>query len=131
VPTTANAPPGLRFGDPRTMALLASVASFAHVFAGLTNRRLRAKMAALWQPTYSPAQATYDLRRLRLKGFIERLPGTNTYRATAHGLRLAAFFTQHLAAPAFTELAELARPQPPPPPPLTKPGAATSVNWPL
>ncbi|MGP8209419.1 MAG: hypothetical protein ACLQVK_25730 [Acidimicrobiales bacterium] len=52
--------PGLRFGDPRTMALLASVASFAHVFAGLTNKALRAHMAALWRPTYSSAQATYD-----------------------------------------------------------------------
>jgi hypothetical protein len=30
--------PGLRFGDPRTMALLASVASFAHVLGGLTNK---------------------------------------------------------------------------------------------
>ena len=114
--------PGLRFGDPRTMALLASVASFAHVFAGLTNKGLRAQMAALWQPAYSSAQATYDLRRLRLKGFIERVPGTNTYRVTSHGLRIATFFT-HLAArvvvPALTDLAQLARPQPPAPRPLT------------
>jgi hypothetical protein len=114
--------PGLRFGDPRTMALLASVASFTHVFAGLTNKALRSHMAALWHPAYSSAQATYDLRRLRLKGFIERVPGTNTYRVTSHGVRIATFFT-HLAArvvvPALTDLAQLARPQPPAPRPLT------------
>jgi hypothetical protein len=79
-------------------------------------------MAALWQPAYSSAQATYDLRRLRLKGFIERVPGTNTYRVTSHGVRIATFFT-HLAArvvvPALTDLAQLARPQPPAPRPLT------------
>jgi hypothetical protein len=105
--------PGLRFGEPRIMALLGSVAAFAHVMGGLTNRSLRAQMALHWRQDYSSAQASYDLRRLRLKGFIERIAGTNTYRVTAHGLRVAAFFT-HLAArvvvPVLGELAALARP---------------------
>ena len=30
--------PGLRFGDPRTMALLACLCCYQHLFAGLTNR---------------------------------------------------------------------------------------------
>lgn len=114
--------PGLRFGDPRTMALLASVGSFAHVIGGLTNKALRTQMAVLYNPDYSPAQATYDLRRLRLKGFIERIPHTNTYRVTAHGLRMAAFFTQlaaRVVIPALTDLAALSRPHPPAPKPLT------------
>ena len=115
--------PGLRFGDPRTMALLASVASFAHVIGGLTNKGLRSQMATLWHPGYSSAQATYDLRRLRLKGFIGRVPGTNTYRVTKDGLRMASFFT-HLAArvvvPALTELARLGRPHPSTLRPLTE-----------
>lgn len=113
---------GLRFGDPRTMALLASAASFSHVIGGLTNKGLRAQMAALWNPDYSSAQATYDLRRLRLKGFIERIPHTNTYRVTDHGLRMAAFFTQlaaRVVVPALTDLAALSRPRPPAPRPLT------------
>lgn len=108
--------PGLRFGEPRTMALLASVASFAHVIGGLTNRALRTQMAVLWRPDYTSAQATYDLRRLRLKGFIERLPGTHTYHVTRPGLRIAAFFTQlaaRIVTPTLTELAALTRPQPP------------------
>jgi hypothetical protein len=109
--------PGLRFGEPRTMALLGSIAAFAHVVGGLTNRSLRAQMATHWHPDYSSAQASYDLRRLRLKGFVVRIEGTNTYRVTTHGLRIAAFFT-HLAArvivPALTDLALLARPRPSP-----------------
>jgi hypothetical protein len=114
--------PGLRFGDPRTMALLGSIATFTHVIGGLTNKALRAQMAVLWQPGYTSGQGSYDLRRLRLKGFIERVEGTNTYRVTAHGLRIAAFFTQlaaRVVIPAMTDLAALARPRPPAPRPLT------------
>lgn len=114
--------PGLRFGDPRTMALLASIAAFAHVIGGLTNCSLRTQMTVHWQPHYTPAQASYDLRRLRLKGFIERVEGTNTYRVTPHGLRIATFFTQlatRVVVPALTDLAALARPRPPAPHPLT------------
>jgi hypothetical protein len=114
--------PGLRFGDPRTMALLASISSFTHVIGGLTNKALRDQMAILYQPGYSPAQATYDLRRLRLKGFICRVEHTNTYRATDHGLRIAAFFTQlaaRVVVPTLTDLANLTRPRPPAPRPLT------------
>jgi hypothetical protein len=114
--------PALRFGDPRTMALLGSVAAFAHVIGGLTNKSLRTQMAAHWREDYSSAQASYDLRRLRLKGLIERIEGTNTYRVTAYGLRISAFFTQlanRVIVPALTDLADLTRPSPPAPRPLT------------
>jgi hypothetical protein len=114
--------PGLRFGDPRTMALLGSIAAFAHVIGGLTNKSLRAQMTAHWRADYSSSRATYDLRRLRLKGLIERVEGTNTYRVTSHGLRVSAFFTQlasRVIVPALTDLADLARPSPPAPHPLT------------
>jgi hypothetical protein len=114
--------PGLRFGEPRTMALFGSIAAFAHVIGGLTNKSLRVQMAALWQPEYSSAQASYDLRRLRLKGFIERIGRTNTYRVTTEGRRIATFFSQlaaRVVVPALTDLAALARPRPPAPRPLT------------
>jgi hypothetical protein len=65
--------PGLRFGEPRTMALLACLCSYQHLFAGLTNRTLRELIAGLI-PSYSARQMTYDLRRLRRKGFIQRIP---------------------------------------------------------
>ena len=37
---------------------------------------------------------TYDLRRLRLHGLIERIPRTNTYAVTPDGVRIAVFFTK-------------------------------------
>jgi hypothetical protein len=106
--------PGLRFGDPRVMALLASVASFEHVVGGLTNRGLRQHMADLYDAAYTAGRATYDLRRLRLKGLIERVPGTHTYRVTPEGRRIATFFTRLAARVVIPILTELdAAPRPP------------------
>ncbi|HVA43334.1 MAG TPA: hypothetical protein VNF50_07620 [Acidimicrobiales bacterium] len=99
--------PGLRFGNPRVMALLSSVATFAHVIGGLTNRALREHMVARWDPDYTSSQASYDLRRLLLKGLIERVEGTNTYRITPHGRTIATFLTKLAArviVPALTDL---------------------------
>jgi len=42
----------------------------------------------------SPGRITYDLRRLRLHGLIERIPKTHRYRITAKGLRTAIFYTR-------------------------------------
>ena len=85
--------PGLRFGDPRVMALLASLCSFGHLFDGLTNRTLRPLVAG-FIPGYSAGQMTYDLRRLRRKGLIARIPRTQRYELTGEGRRLAVFFTK-------------------------------------
>jgi len=73
--------PGLRFGDPRVMALLACLCAYTHLFNGFTNRSLRALVAALI-PGYTTRQMTYDLRRLRRKGFIRRLPRSHRYQLT-------------------------------------------------
>ena len=37
---------------------------------------------------------SYDLRRLRLHGLIERLPRTNTYILTPDGIRVAVFYNK-------------------------------------
>jgi len=37
---------------------------------------------------------SYDLRRLRLKGLIQRIPDTHTYQLTTWGCRVAIFFTK-------------------------------------
>ena len=37
---------------------------------------------------------SYDLRRRRLHGLIERLPGTHRYAVTDRGFRLAVFLTR-------------------------------------
>jgi hypothetical protein len=98
--------PGLKFGDPRTMVLLACLCSFQHLFAGLTNRSLRELIAGLI-PGYTARQMTYDLRRLRRKGFIQRIPRTQRYELTREGRRLAVFFTKTYTRIVNPSLAEL------------------------
>jgi hypothetical protein len=98
--------PGLRFGDPRTMALLACLCSYQHLIVGLTNRSLRALIAGLI-PGYTARQMTYDLRRLRRKGFIQRIPRTQRYELTREGRRLAVFFTKTYTRILNPTLAEL------------------------
>ncbi len=108
LPSTHDGPPapGLRFGEPRTMALLACLCSYQHLFAGLTNRSLRELIAA-HIPGYSARQMTYDLRRLRRKGFIQRIPRTQRYQLTSEGRRLAVFLTKTYTRIVNPSLAEL------------------------
>jgi len=86
--------PALRFGDPRVMALAGALCAGLHVVAGFTNRSLRARVTTLLGSPYSMAQMSYDLRRLRMKGLITRLPHSNTYVLTPDGQRLAIFYTK-------------------------------------
>jgi hypothetical protein len=98
--------PGLRFGDPRVMALLSALCAYAHLLEGITNRSLRALVAGLL-PGYSARQMTYDLRRLRRKGLIRRIPRSQRYQLTSEGRRLAVFFTKtytRILCPALAEL---------------------------
>ena len=37
---------------------------------------------------------TYDLRRLRLHGLIERIPNTHSYVLTPEGIRVVFFYTK-------------------------------------
>ncbi|MGH9920417.1 MAG: hypothetical protein ACRD6W_16305 [Nitrososphaerales archaeon] len=105
--------PGLRFGDPRVVALLAALCAFDHIWSGLTNASLRGLMQSLFDSDYTSARATYDLRRLRLKGFIARVPRTHRYQVTPYGRRVATFLTRlaaRVVVPTLTELDTLTRP---------------------
>jgi hypothetical protein len=86
--------PALRFGDPRVMALAGALCTTLLAVTGITNRSLRARVAGLLGTDYSSAQMSYDLRRLRMKGVITRLPGTNSYTLTPDGMRIAVFYTK-------------------------------------
>lgn len=86
--------PGLRFGDPRVMAVLAAIVGFSHLVVGFTNRQLTELVATLLDGPYTNRQATYDLRRLSRKGLIRRLPHTNRYELTDLGRRVAVLFTK-------------------------------------
>lgn len=84
--------PGLCFGDPRVMALFAALVMFSHFLAGFRNRQLVDVMGQLLGVPYSTRQATYDLRRLRRKGLIERVPYSHRYLPTAEGRAVAVLF---------------------------------------
>ncbi|MGH8963743.1 MAG: hypothetical protein ACRDXB_00165 [Actinomycetes bacterium] len=86
--------PALRFGDPRVMALAGALCAIVHTVTGFTNRSLRAQVTTLLGEPYTTSQMSYDLRRLRLKGLITRLPHTNTYVLTDEGQRVAIFYTK-------------------------------------
>ena len=86
--------PALAFGDPRVMALLAALVRFSHVLDGFTNRELVGLVASLLDQPYSSRQATYDLRRLRRKALITRLPHSQRYQLTPFGRRTAVLFTK-------------------------------------
>jgi hypothetical protein len=60
-------------------------------------------------------QLTYDLRRLRTHGLIERIPHTFRYRITGTGTRSALFLTRVHDRLWRTGLAELTDPNPPVP----------------
>jgi hypothetical protein len=86
--------PGLRFGDPRVMALAGALAHALCAVTGITNKSLRALMTGLLGTAYSMNQASYDLSRLARNGLITRIPHRNQYTLTGDGLRFAIFYTK-------------------------------------
>ena len=99
--------PALRFGDPRVMAVMTALLRFSNLIAGFDNRSLTQLTSALLGAPYTGRQATYDLRRLRRKQIIERLPGTHRYQLTTRGRAIAVLFTKaygRILTPALTDL---------------------------
>ncbi len=89
--------PGLKFGQPRVMALFLALTMFQHLIDGFHNRQLRLHVADLLgvgETGYTAGQMTYDLRRLRLKGLIYRPPRTNRYFVTPYGWKVARLFSR-------------------------------------
>ena len=78
-----------------------------------------AKCACFWQllgldpANYPLGRMTYDLRRLRLHGIIERIPQSHRYQLTADGLCIALLFSRTYARLLRPKLAEIIpRPEP-------------------
>jgi hypothetical protein len=87
--------PGIRLGCPHSHALLTALLIFRLQPRGFTNRQLRDHIAPLRGLTdLSAGQMSYDLRRLRSHGLIERLPRTHRYRVTDLGLHTAMLLTR-------------------------------------
>jgi len=112
----------LPFDSTRTQALLTALVAFRLLPHGFRNSDLRAHLAPLLglDPSFmTQGRMSYDLRRLRLHGLIERLPGTHRYTVTDRGLRTAIFLTRvhtRLIGPGLSQ----ALAQPPPATPLRR-----------
>src|SRR5712675_3200952 len=88
---------GLRFADPRAHALLHALILFRQLPQGFRAADLRQHLTSLSgcnPAAISQGTITYQLRRLRLHGLIERVPASFRYRVTDFGFRVALFFTR-------------------------------------
>lgn len=100
----------LPFGQLRVQALLAVLVLFCLQPEGFRNRQLRPLLAQwlnLPPSDIAPGRLSYDLRRLRLHGLIERIPRTHRYHLTTFGLKTALFYArtyQRLLRPALSQL---------------------------
>ena len=88
---------GLRFADPRTHTLFHAIMAFRLLADGFRAADLRTHLAGLTgcdPDEISQGAISYQLRRLRLHGLIERQPGRFRYSVTTFGFRVALFFTR-------------------------------------
>jgi hypothetical protein len=99
--------PGIRFGDPPAMAVLASLVHFQHLITGFTNADFVPLAGKFLGAPYTTRQATYDFRRLKRKGLIARLGNTRRYQVTPLGRRVGVLFIKafdRVLAPGLTDL---------------------------
>lgn len=103
----------LPFGQERVQALLLVLVMFCLQPEGFRNRQLRpllAQLLGIAESQLSPGRMSYDLRRLRLHGVIERIPKTQRYRLTVFGLKTALFYSrvyQRLLRPGLSQLCDI------------------------
>ena len=91
----------LRFGDPcvlancwhRSWCFVSCLGVVVSAICGSIGLHCWVKIPA----TMTPGRMTYQLRRLRLHGLIERQEGTHRYIVTDFGLRVSLFFTRGYA----------------------------------
>jgi hypothetical protein len=87
----------LPFGQERVQALLAALLVFSLQPRGFQNRQLRpwlAQSLGVEPSRITAGRMSYDLRRLRLHGLLERIAGTQRYRLTETGLKTALFYSR-------------------------------------
>jgi hypothetical protein len=85
---------GLRFGDPMVLAVFTALLLFRHVPRGFSNAELHLLLTPLLTCSaddLKPGRMTHQLRRLRLRALIDRIPKTHRYQVGDAGLRMAIF----------------------------------------
>jgi hypothetical protein len=102
--------PGLKFGDPRVMALMLVLCQFSSVIEGMRNRELRRQVTSLLGVSleqYRSGQASYDLRRLARKGLLCRALNSQRYLVTPYGWKVARLYARleaRIFRPALTAM---------------------------
>jgi len=89
--------PGLKLDDPRLLAVLQALVSFTFAVSGgrFRTRDLQARAAESLGRTaesYSLAQLRYDLGKLRAKGLVVKVAGTQAYQLTGEGYRVSVLY---------------------------------------
>jgi len=87
----------LPFGNFRVLALMHTLCLLVFAVNGFRSRDFRQhfrQFSGIVPEQHSQGKVTYDLRRLRLHGLIEKVPGSFRYRVTPQGIRAALFFTR-------------------------------------
>lgn len=95
-----------------TIAASGAIGTGAHVAnagdgAVATGTTIARLLLGLRPDQLRQGRLTYELRRLRLHGLIERIPKTHRYRVTELGFRVALFFTRAYARLIRPGLAQL------------------------
>ena len=97
ITATGRRTPGVKLDDPRLLAVMQALTCFVHIARGgrFRTRDLQQRAAetlGLTTDTYRLGQLRYDLAKLRAKGLVVKMPKTQTYRLTPHGLRICVLF---------------------------------------
>ena len=82
--------PGITLTNRRLMTVLATAVELAKQPQGFTAAELYAKMGECFKnESYTKSQLTYDLRKLKAKTIIQKIPGRQRYHFTFVGLQKA------------------------------------------
>ena len=89
--------PGLKLDDPRLLAVMQALTRFVHLARGGSFRtrdlhQPTAEALGRTTQTYTLAQLRYDLAKLRAKGLVLKVAGTQMYRLTEDGFRICVLF---------------------------------------
>lgn len=87
----------LPFGQARVPALFTGRVLCSLQPQGVPNKQLRPLRAHLLgfpESDLTPGRMSYDLRRLRLHGLLERIPHPHRYRLTLPGMKTARFYAR-------------------------------------
>ena len=104
--------PGLRLDDPRLLALFQALVCFVNLVGKgyfRTAQLLADVRQALGNADYTLTQLRYDLGKLRGKGLVKRIKGSQNYELTSEGYRLAVFYLKvyhELCAPLTSAIVE-------------------------